>query len=289
MTDKTINAIDHLLTYVHNLEMAAALFRRMGFNLSPVSHIESMGIANHLVPMRPLTKGFANYIELMSAQDRSKLPPAMAQTLSGQEGIKSMVLGSKDAAAAQQAMQRQGFRAAPPVHVRREWVIAPGESVFPEFDVILPFQTELTFNCCQYHNVDLYLRPEWLEHENSAVGIRAVFALAEDPVAVVQRFAGLFAAPAAAAGDGNARTNAGGVDLVVYSPSSARAAFGFDIAAPESGIGYLGYQIEVHSLDVLISFLNKGDVEHRVAPNAVYVDPAFGLGNLIVFTEQTGL
>jgi len=287
MTDKAIHAIDHLLTYVHDLDAAASLFRRMGFTPSPVSHIEAMGISNHLVPMRPMTEGFANYIELMSARDPRKLPPAMAQTLSGPEGIKSMVLGTKDAAAAQLAMRSQGFDAAPPIHVKREWVIAPGESVFPEFDVILPFPTELTFNCCQYHNVDLYLRPEWLEHANGAQGIRTVFAVAGDPVAVARRFAKLFNA-SVIAGDGMACTSAGGVELSVLTTRSAQSEFGLDVTSPERDAAYLGYLIEVRSLDVLVSCLRAGGVEHRVGPNAIYVDPVSGLGNLIVFTSRNG-
>lgn len=48
---KPIELIDHLLTYVHDLNAAASLFRRMGFTLSPVSNIEAMGISNHLVLM----------------------------------------------------------------------------------------------------------------------------------------------------------------------------------------------------------------------------------------------
>ncbi|MBS0220781.1 MAG: VOC family protein [Proteobacteria bacterium] len=287
MNGRTIQAIDHLLTYVQDLDVAASLFRRMGFTLSPLSHIEVMGISNHLVPMRPLGPGFANYIELMAASDRTKLPPAMAQTLSGHEGIKSMVLAAEDAVVAQKAMRDQGFAAAPPVHVRREWVIAPGESVFPEFDVILPFPTALTFNCCQYHNVGLYLRPEWLEHANGALGIRSVFAVAEDPVSVVGRFAKLFGEPVAVT-DGAARTGSGGVELAVFTPAGARAQLGFEVVAPETGAAYLGYRIEVSALHVLTSFLRKGGVPHRVDANAVCVDPVAGLGNLIVFTEKNG-
>lgn len=287
MTDKTIHAIDHLLTYVHDLDAAASLFRRMGFTLSPVSHIEAMGISNYLIPMRPMTAGFANYIELMSARDRQKLPPAMAQILSGPEGIKSMVLGTRDAAAAQLAMRSRGFDAAAPIHVKREWVVAPGESVFPEFDVILPFSTELTFNCCQYHNVELYLRPEWLEHANGAQGIRAVFAVADDPEAIARKFAGLFGA-SVIADDGMARTSAGEVELSVLTARSVRSEFGLDVTSPERGAAYLGYLIEVRSLAVVVSLLRAGGVEHRAGPKAIYVDPVSGLGNLIVFTSRNG-
>ena len=117
---RPIGAIDHLLTYVHDLEGAASLFRRMGFTLSLVSHIAPMGISNYLVLMRPVASGFANFIELMAVQDQTKLPAAMTKLLSGPEAIKSMVLGAADINAAHAAIAKQGFNASVPVHVKRE-------------------------------------------------------------------------------------------------------------------------------------------------------------------------
>src|SRR5262245_51995349 len=100
MPHRPIAEIDHLLCHVRDLDAAASLFRRMGFTLSPVSRIETMGISNHLVLMRPRSPDSGNYIELMAAHDRAQLPPVMASTLAGEEGIKSMVLGTADAGAA---------------------------------------------------------------------------------------------------------------------------------------------------------------------------------------------
>src|SRR5688572_10710612 len=119
MPDKPIAEMDHLLTYVRDLDAAASLFRRMGFTLSPISRIESMGISNHLVLMTPLTAGCGNYIELMASHNRSALPPPMVKTLSGGEGIKSMVLAGADIGRAQSAIAAAGFAVAAPFHVRR--------------------------------------------------------------------------------------------------------------------------------------------------------------------------
>jgi Glyoxalase-like domain len=282
---KAIREIDHLLTYVRDLDAAASAFRRMGFTLSPLSRIEAMGISNHLVLMRQGIPGFANYIELMSAHDRARLPPPMAKVLSGPEGIKSMVLGTEDAAAAQQTMVKHGFAAAPPVHVKREWKIAPGQSVFPEFDVILPVDAALAFNACRYFNVDLYLRPEWLTHANGAERVGAVFAVADDADAVARRYADLFEAPVTLSADA-ARTTPGQLGLEVMPIETAERRFGLSVAASDEA-AYLGYSVEVASLDVLRSCLAAGKVEHRDLGDMICVDPAHGFGNLIVFREQT--
>jgi len=282
---KAIREIDHLLTYVRDLDAAASAFRRMGFTLSPLSRIEAMGISNHLVLMRQAMPGFANYIELMSTHDRARLPPPMAKVLSGSEGIKSMVLGTEDAVAAQQAMVKHGFAAAPPVHVKREWKIAPGQSVFPEFDVILPVEAPLAFNACRYFNVELYLRPEWLEHANGAERVAAVFAVAEHAGALARRYGDLFEAPTMQSA-GSARTTPGRLDLDVMSAEAVEGRFGLTLAGARE-TAYLGYLVEVASLDVLRSCLSAGKVACRDLGDTICVDPADGFGNLIVFREQT--
>ncbi len=278
----TIAEIDHLLTYVADPAAAAALFARMGFTLSPVSRIEAMGITNYLVLMNPGHRGSANFIELMGAHDRAMLPPPMAKTLSGRQGIKSIVLHAPSAAAAHGALAGLGFDAVPPMHVRREWVIAPGQSVHPEFDVILPVDAPLVFNACQYHNVDLYLRPEWLSHDNGAIRMACVFAAADDPGAVASPLARLFDCPVREEG-GALLVTPGTVDLSIMTPDVAADRFGI---AAQPGTRYLGYAVDVAGLDQLGACLRRGNVEYRATGEGALVSPETGLGNVILFRER---
>jgi hypothetical protein len=211
----------------------------------------------------------------------------MAKTLSGAEGIKSMVLVTPDIEPAREAIRAAGFAADAPFHVRREWVIAPGESVFPEFDVMLPVDTPLTFNCCRYYNVDLYLRPDWLKHENGATRLRSVIAVADDPAAVAEPLGRLFGD--VRSGPDSVRTSPGKVDLMIHNPDSLRATYGVDAGEmPVSGARFIGYVIEVESRDRLKACLDRGSVPYRKIGNDFAVDPADGLGNLIVFTSEPG-
>lgn len=278
----TIAEIDHLLTYVADPAQAADLFARMGFTLSPVSRIDAMGITNYLVLMQPGHQGSANFVELMGSHDRTMLPPPMQRTLSGQQGIKSIVLHAPSAAAAHGALTELGFDAVPPMHVRREWVIAPGQSVFPEFDVILPVEAPLVFNACQYHNVDLYLRPEWLAHANGARRMACVFAAADRPDEVAGPLARLFDCPVHEA-DGALLVSPGTVDLAIMTPDVAAARFGL---AATAGTRYLGYAVEVADLAKLGACLDRGDVEYRATGEGVLVSPETGLGNVILFRER---
>jgi hypothetical protein len=254
-----IAEIDHLLTYVAELDAASAAYERLGFRLTPRSEIGAMGIANRLALLSPLTSGTGNYIELMSAADRSKLPPPMAATLSGAEGVKSMVMATSDAHAAQKELVANGYGFAPPVHVKREWVI-PGEgSVWPEFDVMLPIEAPLPFNLCRYFNLDLYLRRDWRTHPNGARHLTATFAVASDAHATARYYEKLFGRPAALGADGAWIVKCAAVELLIYDPLSFAARFGVALPPLDAPI-YAGYRIAVDKLATTASLLARNKV-----------------------------
>ena len=77
------------------------------------------------------------------------------------------------------------------------------------------------------------------------------------------------------------------MDLIALTPAAAKAQYGVEEPTPLDGAAYLGYSIDVDSLDRLKATLRNGRVEHRVEGDAVFVDPAIALGNLIVFRQVT--
>lgn len=274
--------LDHLLTYVPSLDDAAALFRRMGFNLSPISHIEPMGISNHLVLMQSQGPGRANYIELMSPHDRSKLPQPMVRTLSGDGGVRSMVIATDDLPAFQRRVARADFPAATAVRARREWKI-PGEpSVFPEFDVILPVAAPLPFNACRYYTLELYQRADWLQHANGARRVSKCYAVAEHPEEL-SAYARIFDRAAYRLEDGGWCYPAGDIDLIVLPPRVAAVRFG--LSAPP-GPAYLGYEIKVDSLETLRVRLQVEQVPHAVHEDMLCIHPDTAFGSLIVFSQD---
>jgi hypothetical protein len=189
MSENPVRAIDHLLTFVRDLDAAARFYDRLGFTLTPESRIEAMGIVNRLILFPDAIDGSANFIELMSVFDPARLPPAMARLLSGDEGIKSLVLSLADVDRAHAHFAALGCPFSPPVSVRREWKLSATESVWPEFEVLLPVDDVITFNGCQYHNVELYRRPAFTTHPNGARAFDRVYCSAADPRAAAARLA----------------------------------------------------------------------------------------------------
>ncbi len=276
-----IAEIDHLLTYVADLDVASAAYERLGFRLTPRSEIGAMGIANRLALLSPLTAGTGNYIELMSAADRTRLPPPMATTLSGTEGVKSMVMATPDAHKAQAELVANGYGFAPPVHVKREWVI-PGEgSVWPEFDVMLPIAAPLPFNLCRYFNLDLYLRQDWRTHPNGARHLIATFAVAPDAHATARYYEALFGQAATLGADGAWIVRAAAVELSIYDPLSFASCFG--VAPPAADTPrYAGYRIATADGDALRTLLARNKVAAIPTVQGIAVQAC---GNVIEFVE----
>jgi catechol 2,3-dioxygenase-like lactoylglutathione lyase family enzyme len=197
MTENPVNAIDHLLTFVRDLDEAARFYDRLGFTLTPESRIDAMGIVNRLILFPEASDGAANFIELMSVFDAARLPPPMATLLSGDEGIKSMVLSLGDVEKARAHFVALGCPFGPPIHVRREWRLSATESVWPEFDVLLPVDDVVTFNGCRYYNLDLYRLPAWTAHRNGARAFDRIYCAAADPQTAASRLANILGTTAA--------------------------------------------------------------------------------------------
>jgi hypothetical protein len=277
--------IDHLLTYVASLEAAASTYERLGFTLTPVSDITPMGIANRLALMRPRNPRGASFIELMAVTDQAKLPSLMLSLLRGEEGVKSMVLLTPDAHAAHASLAARGYAFAPPAHVKREWVLSPTESVWPEFDVLLPIPAPLAFNACQYHNVELYHRPIWTEHANTAQFVRAAYAVAGDVDATAAYYERLFQAPARRQPDGSVSVTPGQTDLRIYSPPAFAATFDEPAPPLSSTARYVGYEIEVSDLASCRRVLERNGVARRAFEQRVIVAPHAACGNVVVFAR----
>lgn len=277
--------IDHSLTYVTDLDAASRVWERLGFTLTPSSQIKPMGIHNRLVLLRSRTPGAANFIELMGVSDATRLPAPMRALLSGREGMKSMVLATPDAHAAQAQLVQAGYPFAPPSHVRREWVL-PGEgSVWPEFDVLLPIPAPLVFNVCQYHNLSLYQRADWQQHRNGALCLLSCLATAPEPGEAVAFFERLFGRAAQAVEGGGRLNSPAATGIEVFTRADFAARFG--VAPPaEAGASYAGMRIGVARLDTLRDCLREAQLPFADQGERIVVAPEQALGNALEFVEM---
>jgi hypothetical protein len=237
--------IDHVVAHVADLDAAAARMAELGFTLSPRSDLDNVGVANHLVLFEPEDPTCASFFELMMpTRPAAGLHPAMAAVLGGPPAWRWFVLASADAHADHALLAAQGVDMSAPVHVRREWCIAPGESVWPEFDVTFPCGGVLPFNLCQYHDVRLYQRAEWMRHANGARRLQALVAVDDAAQASAERHARWLGSRAVPMGGGVWRVEGSPTALELWPPG----AFAERYAQPTALPGLRGILITARGL-----------------------------------------
>lgn len=277
--------IDHLLASAVDPYRGGDQYERLGFTVTPISIIESLGVGNRLVLLRPLTDGTAAFFECMGVVDPEHVAPAMASLLDGHEGIRSMVLASSDVDASREKLLIDGHTCDPPIDVEREWELPSGEVLRPAFRVTLPVEAPLRFNFCSYRTLHLYLRDAWLRHDNGARHLTDVFAVAHDAASVAGYFERIFASSAARE-NGIHSVGPGRVRLRIGDRASLQRFLpGEWLPAAGDAARYAGFGVEVESLPALRALLDGRGVELREHGGAICVAPRDACGNIIRFTE----
>ncbi len=243
--------IDHLVAHVRDLDRAAKRIREAGFTLSPRSDLTNVGVANHLILFEPADPSCASYFELMMpTAPLDTLHPSMSRVLTGHSGWRWLVLATKDAAAAHRALVGDAVKMPAPVHVRRQWIISPNESVWPEFDVTFPCDERLPFNLCQYHNVSLYQRAEWMQHQNGARQLKAMIAVDPTPEVTAHLYARWFGSRAQPLPTGAWRVIGYPTCLEIWPTDALAAHYGVCAGAT----GYVGIRVSYpgpHRIELL--------------------------------------
>ena len=276
--------IDHLLGAAVDPQQGGEQYERLGFTVTPLSIIENIGVGNRMVLLQPLTANTANFIECMGMVDRTRVPPTMADLLSGPEGMRSMVLSGPDAGASYAQLKRDGFEFLPPLDLEREWSLPSGEILRPAFLVTLPAPAPLRFNFCQYRNLQPYLRTEWLAHENGAQHLTSVLAIAADAEAAIAPFEAVFANRARTR-DGIYSVGPGKVQLRVGNRAALRALIPDEWHGETQTIRYLGFEVKVASLASLRTLLVSRAINFVERSHALVVAPQDACGNVLRFIE----
>ncbi|QUJ76716.1 VOC family protein [Sulfitobacter albidus] len=184
--------IDHCFALVHDLETAAAQYRKLGFTLSPRGeHSAEKGSANYTI-MFP-----NDYFELLGLTARTPLNSSRAEILQKQgEGLHAIACRIKDAAAGAEALKALGISAGKTGSFERP-VPLPGGGTARAAFTTLPFAPAevprgIVF-MCEHHTPDSVWLPELIDHPNGASGLSAIVALSDAPVHEAAQFARLWA------------------------------------------------------------------------------------------------
>jgi hypothetical protein len=271
--------LDHLMIKVDSLEAATEKFSRMGFDVTPESRIDSLGVANRLVLLWPKRSGVANFLELMSVADPENVDPTMTEILSANEGIKMIVHLASDIEKFVATVSERETWIDPVWDIRREWQSPGGERETIRFRVTKPVPggTPFTINAYQPNAIGQYLQDRFRHHANGARHVAAVTGVvaAQQFAPAVAYFERLYGIPAQRGGEGIAEIKPRDVTLRIVATTSFAGLYPEINPAPLRLPCLAAITIEVSDLANVATLLAANDVSHalRRQPAGIVVGP----------------
>ncbi len=184
---KHIKGIDHVVIAVHDLDLAAATFRRLGFTLTPRGY-HDFGSQNHCIMFGD------DYIELVAVPKPHPFTQYYVDFLARGEGLAATALKTNDAAAAGRELAAAGLAPNGPLAVSRP-VVVDAFAQDARFALVgLPLEATPGHRMflCQHLTRDLVWRSEWQSHGNGATGLAAIAIAAEAPAVAAAPYQRIF-------------------------------------------------------------------------------------------------
>jgi hypothetical protein len=272
-----IPTLDHVVVNVqHRMDEAAALYRRLGFTLTPRGH-HTLGSMNHLAIFG------TGYLELIGAEQGST---QRQDILGWPTGLNGLVFGTDDSAGVHAALTEAGVAVSPPAEFSRPVDLpgGPRDAVFRT--VRLPHDTvpagRLYF--CHHFTRDLVWRDEWRHHANGVVEVARATIAAEQPEAFAALFRRMFGDDAVTPIADGARLAVGLSDFDIVSPAGLAASY-CEAAAPCDGRAswMAALTLRTRSLDRAAAALDDGGIAMTRNPHRIVVPAAETMGVTLEF------
>jgi hypothetical protein len=283
--------LDHLMIKVDSLDAATKNFSRMGFDITPESRIESLGVANRLVLLWPRQPGVANFLELMSVADPDSVDPTMAEVLSADDGIKMIVHLATDIDKFVATVRERAPWVDPIWDIRREWQSPDGQRETIRFRVTKPVPdgAPFTINAYQPNAIGQYLQDRFRHHANGARHVATVTGVvaAQQFASAVAYFEHLYGIPARRDGEGIAAIKPRDVTLRIVTATSFAGLYPEIDPTPLRLPCLAAITIEVSDLESVATLLAANGVSHvlRRQPAGIIVGPDDGCGATLEFVS----
>jgi len=185
--------LDHLAHFVPDLGAAAAVWEKLGFTVTPVSHHEvagkPAGTSNRCVMLEE------GYLEILAPTLDTPNAQRVRDRMKRFVGVHLACFGTPQAAAERERLAAHGFEPEPVVNLERK--IETGEAV--RFSVVYVPPGKMAEGRVQYCE-HLTPRQVWRDGFVNPFRLRAVYVVADDPEEVAARwgrFGGLLPRPEA--------------------------------------------------------------------------------------------
>ena len=270
--------LDHVVVNVqHRMDEAAAVYRRLGFTLTPRGR-HTLGSINHLAIFG------TDYLELIGAEAGSA---QRADVLGSPIGLDALVFGTEDSAGVYAALRDANIPAGSPgefsrpVELGRETRDAVFRTVRLEREAVPAGR--LYF--CHHFTRDLVWRDEWRQHANGVIGVQRATIAAERPEAFGDLFAGMFGEDAVVAvHGGGVRLLVGLTDVDVVTPATLVARHGFSAAPAEGRTSWMAaLTLRTRALERAAAALHHGGIDAQQESHRIVVGAGEAMGVTLEF------
>lgn len=284
MTTETIlpaPVLDHVVINARDrLEQAAACYRRLGFQLTPLGR-HSIGSINHLAVFG------TDYLELVGVERGAS--SVRDVLLRFPEGLNGLVFATEESDAVHAALAAQGVPIDAPSDLSRP-VALPCGTAEARFRVTRLEPEAVSYGrvyFCQHLTRHLVWRDEWRHHPNSVIGVARAVICASDPDAAAELYRRMFGREAMRAIPGGFTLAAGLARLDILSPRALADTLGPAALDPQARRDYMAaLTFRTRGLEQASRALREGGITNLHQKGARLVVPATeAFGAALEFVE----
>lgn len=283
-----VTGIDHTYLLVRDLDASAALYRKLGFTLSPRGlHSAEKGTGNYTIIFQD------DYLELLGivTETDGNLPQRERLATAG-EGLQAVANRTNSADEAKEALDRLGIATGQVSAFSRPLPLPDGSSGVASFRTLTfdPASVPLGhFFLCQQQTRDMVYRPELQQHANGAVALGGIIGIAAKPRDVAETYARFYADGRVSDAEGGFRVHTGenSAPLLFVDRAAAQALFPEqDLAQTPEG-GYAALRIVVADAGQTRAVLKEAGVPFTdTNRGSIVVAPQFASGAIVEFITR---
>lgn len=275
----SVQAIDHIVIRIPDLDVGEPLFRRLGFVLTPRGFHAGRGSANHTVALPG-----GNYVELIQLPDGT---PGNRFTERPEGPVAVVLRPATDSRTVHAELTALGLPVPDLRDLTRPVALPEGTRdarfIVATFPVTAP--EALPLAVCQHLTPELIWRPEWEGHANGAVRVSGVIVVHPDPHALVPSLGALFGEGAVRTGEAGLSVTLGPDSIAILTPAAFTARFpSVPVPAVTERGWFAGATVDVPSLAVAEDTLQTAGIDHARTPaGTIAVPPSAAGGALLEF------
>jgi len=280
--------IDHLVVAVKDLDKAAHLYQRLGFQVGGRNR-HPWGTENRIVQFP------GSFIELISVGEGAAISPHRASAFSfgafvqdylrDREGLAMLVLDSQNAEADAALFAEKGIGSFEPFHFERSGRRPDGSETRVAFTLAFASadnSSKAGFFVCQQHYPENFWNPEFQRHDNKATRIASVTLTAPEPERL-RSFLTAFTGVKPGSPDGDDlsfRLSEGHID--VLTPDDAAEIYG-SIEAELDQPSFVAFAVRVEDIQRHARWLTSAEIPYQHIGSRLIVPASAAFGVAIAF------